>query len=60
VTEGKLFAKQVNDRLDAVMSPVLLEIETKYDEKNALIDECDDLFDKCEAKFKELEVDMNE
>ena len=59
VTEGKLFAKQIDERLNIVLDPTIPEVEAKYDEKNALIDECDELFDKCELKFKELEVDMN-
>ena len=59
VTEGKIFAKQIDERLNIVLDPTVPSLEAKYDEKNSLIDDCDELFDKCEDKFKEMEVEVS-
>jgi len=32
----------------------------KYDEKNNLIDECDDLFDVCEDKLKGIDANLTD
>jgi len=39
-----------------LLEPILPEIEQKCEDKNALIDECDDLFDNCEDKIKKVEA----
>lgn len=35
------------------------EIEAKYEEKNNLIDQCDDLFDKLEERLKETDANIS-
>lgn len=56
---GKVFAAQIDERLNNILDPILPELEEKYEEKNGLIDECDDLFDACEEKLKTIDVNLN-
>jgi predicted nucleic acid-binding Zn-ribbon protein len=60
VNEGKLFAEQIDERLNLILNPTIPELEAKYEEKNALIDECDEKFDGCEAKIKTVEAGLIE
>lgn len=60
VTDGKIFAGQIDERLNLVIDPLIPEIEAKYEDKNALIDECDDLFDNCEEKLKAVEGKLDD
>jgi chromosome segregation ATPase len=60
VTEGKVFSGQIDERLNLIIDPILPEIEQKYEDKNALIDECDELFDNCEDKIKGIEAKLDE
>jgi len=58
VNDGKIFAEQIDERLNIILDPTIPELDQKYDEKNGLIDECDDLFDACEEKIKLIESNM--
>jgi len=58
VNDGKVFAVQISDRLDNILDPTIPEVEAKFVEKNALIDDCDELFDKCEDKLKGTEAKL--
>lgn len=49
---GKIFSQQIDERLNLILEPTIPELEEKYDEKNKLIDQCDDLFDSLEEKLK--------
>jgi hypothetical protein len=60
VGEGKVFAEQIDERLNNILDPTIPELDAKYDEKNALIDECDDLFDTCEEKLKNIDINLQE
>jgi chromosome segregation ATPase len=60
VNEGKLFAEQIDERLNNILDPTIPELDAKYDEKNGLIDECDDLFDICEDKLKAIDANLND
>ena len=55
-----MFAGQIDERLNLLIEPILPEIEAKYEDKNAIIDECDDLFDNCEDKIKKIEGKLDE
>ena len=55
VNDGKKFAGQVDERLDGVLDPTIPVTRQKYDDKNALIDECDAIFDQNEEKFLKME-----
>lgn len=58
VNEGKVFAEQIDERLNNILDPTIPELDAKYDEKNGLIDECDDLFDGCEEKLKGIDANL--
>lgn len=58
VNEGKIFAGQIDERLDNLLDPTIPEVQEKYDIKNALIDQCDELFDQVEAKIKDAEAEI--
>jgi len=58
VNEGKVFAGQIDERLDNLLDPTIPEVQEKYDIKNALIDQCDELFDQVEAKIKDAEAEI--
>lgn len=60
IYDGKLFAEQIDERLNNVLDPTIPELDAKYEEKNALIDECDDLFDLCEDKLKSIDANLND
>ena len=60
VNDGKLFAAQIDERLNTILEPVIPELDAKYEEKNKLIDECDDLFDACEEKLKSIDAGLND
>jgi hypothetical protein len=60
IGDGKAFALQVNERLDGLLDPVLLEVKEKYTEKNQAIDECDELFDKANAQIDRLDGALGE
>lgn len=60
INDALLFADQIEEKLKALLEPVMPEIREKYDDKNALIDECDELFDDCEQQVKQLEKSIGE
>lgn len=60
VNDGKLFAEQIDERLNNILDPTIPELDAKYEEKNGLIDECDDLFDVCEEKLKSIDANLND
>jgi hypothetical protein len=60
VNDGKIFAEQIDERLNNILEPTIPELIAKYEEKNGLIDECDDLFDVCEDKLKNIDTNLNE
>lgn len=60
VTDGKVFAAQIDERLDKILDPTIPEIEAKYDEKNALVKKCDDLDAQLDEKMAELDEELKE
>jgi hypothetical protein len=48
---GKVFAVEINERLDGLMEPILSNLKEKYTAKNAVIDECDEVFDQASAQI---------
>ena len=60
INDGKVFAAQIDERLNNILDPTIPELDAKYEEKNALIDECDDLFDLCEEKLKAIDANLND
>lgn len=58
--QGKIFAGQIDERLNLIFDPTLPELETKFEEKNGLIDQCDDLFDGQEEKIKAIDANLLE
>ncbi len=55
IKEAKDFAQDIDERLDKLLEPTLPDLKDKYNEKNQLIDECDDLFDKANEKINTLD-----
>jgi len=55
VKDAKVFGVQINDRLDSVLDPTLLDIDDKYEEKFGLVDNCDELYDDLIEKIKDIE-----
>mmetsp|Transcript_21886 Transcript_21886/g.33965 ORF Transcript_21886/g.33965 Transcript_21886/m.33965 type:complete len:500 (-) Transcript_21886:2632-4131(-) len=55
IAEAKDFAQDISDRLDNIHEPTIQDLKDKYNEKNQLIDECDDLFDKANEKINTLD-----
>lgn len=60
MNEGKVFAEQIDERLNNILDPTIPELDAKYEEKNGLIDECDDLFDTQEEKLKTIDAALND
>ena len=58
IEEAKDFAQDIHERLDKILEPTLQDLKDKYDEKNQLIDECDELFDKANAQIDRLDADI--
>ena len=55
INAGKVFATDINERLDILIDPTIYNIKDKYTDKNQAIDECDELFDKANAMIDKLD-----
>lgn len=55
INSGKVFAADINERLDGLLDPTIPDIRDKYTDKNQAIDECDELFDKANAHIDRLD-----
>lgn len=60
IEQGKIFAVDINDRLDSLMDPNLANLRDKYNNKNAAIDECDEVFDQASAQIANQEAAIAE
>lgn len=58
VDQGQLFADTIDEKLTTLLDPTIPDIRNKYDEKNKLIDKCDELFDRLEEELKVLEANL--
>ena len=51
INGAKEFGKEIDQRLDEILDPTIPEIKEKYDEKNDLIDKCDEIYDDIEKEI---------
>lgn len=59
IGEAKVFADEIDVRLDKLIDPAMPQLKEKYAAKNGLIDKCDEQFDKADAQINDLEAKVN-